>query len=1286
MDFNSIKLDGFSPGTSSEVTFEEDLGYDIAIIGIGLKLPLSENAGEFREQLQKGTDGVRELPASRKKDTDAYFKFKGLDPAHIQYGEAAFIEDIDTFDYSFFKLSPKEASLLDPNQRIFLQTAWRALEDSGYGAHALGGSRTGVYLGYSSESDYRRMIAEIEPESASLAVPGNVRPIIASRLSYILDLKGPSMIVDTTCSSSLVAVHLACQAIRDGECELAVAGGIQLHLIPVREVEVGIESSTSRARTFDDASDGTGSGEGAVAILLKPLVKARADRDSIYAVIKASALGQDGSSVGITAPNAEAQEDVIVEAWKKAGIDPETITYIEAHGTGTKLGDPIEVEGIQRAFRRFTDKKQFCAVGSVKSNLGHLDNAAGITGLLKAVLSLKYKELYPSLHFERPNRKISFEDSPVYVNDRLTEWENEVGPRRCGVSAFGISGTNCHMVLEEAPEHGPAGESASGQPELFMLSSKTRQGLDKLLEQYISHVTRHPELELGDICFTACTGRGHYNHRIALVARDCGELARKLSAKAYYSANEYNEDGFTAVSAHEKLQKAAGWQHNDEGLLEELCRLYVNGVELEWEQLYKRRPRRRVSLPAYIFEEKRCWLNLPEAASYPAEPDSIRLYYQNVWEQDELRDCADTDPEGACLILHDNQGIGEGISKSLRAVGCTVIDVLPGEHYQRINESTFTVTDAPEDIGEFWRNLSGRRISRMVHLASMTFAGNVQTAEELEERLHKGMYHLFRWVQQMVRSRPEDQAEIVIVSAFAGDVSDVQYEVYPENGALFGLGKVIGWEYKSLKVRCIDIDQSADAGTIMRELRSRTGEYMTAYRAGVRYVQRLTKIPNSAMSPAVLLKEGGVYLITGGLGELGLQIARSLAQRANLTLAMLQRSPFPGREQWDGFQREGQDRKIIATIEAIREIEQSGSRVVCCNADVSDQAGLKEVIQNIKNKFGPIAGVIHAAGVMEGDLLGELDEGHFKEIVASKIQGTWLLHHVLKNDPLDFFVLFSSAITLVGGVGSGPYTAGNAYLNSFSAYRSRMGHATLAINWPTWQSGDPGETGGVDVDKELFKVLTAKEGVEIFHYLLSNEVGEAYVGQLNERSSLLQLGNLLPFVLADSLRPKLAPGVNKPSAGAAVAALKLTSPVKLKGKTGSHYSEIEQTIASAWVQVLGYEELDVNDNFFEIGGDSISITKVHSMIEAHYPGKLTVADLFSYSSISKIAGFINDSERNAESVSFISTVGAAAKSTIQPFSQGRQFRAELLSLFGQMRQGELTIDEALALYAAMEVS
>lgn len=615
---------------------------DIAIIGVAAKMPKADTADQFWQNLRNGVDAIGSLPPEREADSEAFLTHFGLtemDGEHPPYG---YLDEIDKFDSNFFRLSPKEASLMDPNQRLFLETAHAAIEDAGYGGGALKESRTGVYVGFINWPLYGQYISQTDPESAVNSMAGNITSIIASRLSYLLDLRGPSLLVDTACSSSLVAVHLACQSLQNGECESAIAGGVTINLLPAKRLgSIGIDATDGRTKSFDERSDGTGWGEGVGAVFLKPLKKALQDGDHIYAVIKGSAINQDGRSIGITAPNGKAQEDVILRAWKDAGVDPETISYIEAHGTGTKLGDPIEIDAITKAFRKHTDKKQFCAIGTVKTNIGHLDNSSGIAGLLKAVLALKHKELPATLHFEQPNQKISFEDSPVFVNTKRVAWEANGPVRRCGVSSFGLSGTNSHVILEEAPtvarEAGTAQEGKDAH--LFTLSAKTQGSLEAMIEQY-DRLLQAGRLDASveDVCYTANVGRGHYEHRLALMVRDLEDLKAQIAqvrafgmekerAECWYarhkvvSSEAHKTDASCLTeadkrnlrnAAQEAVRRFVGTMTDSESeqasLLREIASLYVQGAEVDWAALYQGQNYRRVPLPTYAFERTRRWV------------------------------------------------------------------------------------------------------------------------------------------------------------------------------------------------------------------------------------------------------------------------------------------------------------------------------------------------------------------------------------------------------------------------------------------------------------------------------------------------------------------------------------------------------------------------------------------------------------------------------------------------------------------------------------------------------
>jgi acyl transferase domain-containing protein/acyl carrier protein len=497
------------------------------------RFPGAPNLAQFWENLRDGVESISFF-------TTEELRAEGLDPDEVSdpaYVPAkAVLEGIEEFDAAFFEYSPREAEMLDPQHRLMLECAVEALEDAGYDPEKFAG-RVGVYAGVSAGTylnvnlaSHRELVERIGSYQVDI---GNHGEFVPTSISFKLNLRGPSINVQTACSTSLVAVHVACQSLLNGECDMALAGGGSV-TFPHKEgylyQEEGIMSPDGHCRAFDARAQGTVGGEGAGVIVLKRLTDALADGDCIHAVIRGSAVNNDGSlKVGFTAPSIDGQAEVIAEALALAGVEAESISYVETHGTGTTLGDPIEIAALTQAFRASTRRRGFCAIGSLKSNIGHLDAGAGIAGLIKTVLALKHRQLPPSLHYERPNPKIDFEKSPFYVNARLIDWEAGETPRRAGVSSFGIGGTNAHVVLEEAPEAPPP--SATRPAQLLVLSAKTETALDTATQNLSEFLKRHPDANLADVAYTLQVGRREFAHRRILVCRDTSEAAALLEAR-----------------------------------------------------------------------------------------------------------------------------------------------------------------------------------------------------------------------------------------------------------------------------------------------------------------------------------------------------------------------------------------------------------------------------------------------------------------------------------------------------------------------------------------------------------------------------------------------------------------------------------------------------------------------------------------------------------------------------------------------------------------------------------
>jgi len=504
----------------------------IAVIGIGCRFPRTvSEPSAFWRQLRDGTDVLGEAPGDRW-DCDAYYDANPEAAGKVRTRHGAYLGCVDEFDAQFFGITPREARAMDPQQRLLLEVAWEALEHAGVAADRLAGCPAGVFVGV-GQFDYARGCLHRDDASKIDAYDGtgNLLSFAAGRVSYLLGLQGPSLVVDTACSSSLVAVHLACQSLRAKECELALAAGVHLVLGPEVTLflsRAGALAPDGRCKTFDAAADGYGRGEGCGVVVLKRLSDAAAVGDTILAVLRGSAINHDGASSGFTVPNGRAQEAVIREALANADVASRQVQYVEAHGTGTALGDPMEVHALAAALATGRDRRDPLLIGSVKSQIGHLEAAAGIAGLIKVVLALQHEMLPAQTNFRQPSWQIDWDRIAVRVVSEPTPWPATAGPRIAGVSSFGMSGTNAHVLVAEAPVR-PRREVAETRPaHLLMLSAKTESALRELARRYADHVGRQPDLDLGDLCFTANTGRASFACRLALVASTSEQLRDQL--------------------------------------------------------------------------------------------------------------------------------------------------------------------------------------------------------------------------------------------------------------------------------------------------------------------------------------------------------------------------------------------------------------------------------------------------------------------------------------------------------------------------------------------------------------------------------------------------------------------------------------------------------------------------------------------------------------------------------------------------------------------------------------
>jgi amino acid adenylation domain-containing protein len=562
----------------------------VAVVGAGCRFPGAPDVDAYWRLLREGVDATAEVPADRW-DAAAYYDPDPEAPGKMYVRRGGFLDDVQTFDAAFFGISPREALRLDPQQRLLLEVSWEALEDAALPPDGMAGSETGVFVGVMASDYLYRQIRQVEAGDIDpYLLSGNELSFGAARLAYQLGLQGPAMSVATACSSSLVAIHLAAAALRARECDLALAGGVNLMIDPASSVilsKLKALAADGRSKAFDASADGYGRGEGCGMLVLERLSDALKKGHRVLAVVRGSAVSHTGPGAGLTVPNGPAQEKLLRRAFAAAGVDPQQLDYVEAHGTGTPLGDPIEALALGRVMG---DRKRPLLTGSVKSAIGHCEAAAGVAGVLKTILALQHSLVPPSLHFHTPNPHIPWERLPLRVARELTEWPAGNGSRTAGVSSFGLSGVNAHVVLEAAPAPAPAAANG-GAPCLLPLSAKTPAALAALASRYAGYLERHPGAAWADICFTASHGRSHFEHRRYVIARSTQEALRQLQSGDAPRVDEPE------------------WRR-----LEALGADYLRGRPVDWPTPAGAR---RVPLPTYPFERQRFWA-LDNGAPPPA--------------------------------------------------------------------------------------------------------------------------------------------------------------------------------------------------------------------------------------------------------------------------------------------------------------------------------------------------------------------------------------------------------------------------------------------------------------------------------------------------------------------------------------------------------------------------------------------------------------------------------------------------------------------------------------------
>lgn len=1186
---------------------------DIAIIGVAGEFPGADNLAQLWALLESGTEAISVIPAQRW-DWRLHYSPDPKQPGASYGRHGGFLRRAKQFDPGFFSITPIEATRLDPQERRLLEMAYHALEDAGHFADPL--EDTGVFTA--------AMFGHYQNLNADSAVTSSSFASIANRISYTFNFQGPSLCVDTMCSGSLTALHLAVNSLRSGECTQALVGAVNImpHPGKFKLLSAGrFLSPSGRCHSFGIEADGYVPGEGAIALMLKPLARAQANGDRIHGVIRASALNSGGRASGFTVPSAKAQEQVIRQALSRAGVDASQIDYVEAHGTGTRLGDPIEVNALSAAYGTRQGERR--CIGSIKSNIGHLESAAGLAGLVKILLQFQHGSRVPTLNCEIENPWLNLAETDFRL-PRTTESWIAAAPLLAGLSSFGAGGANAHIIVQQycaAPQ-----ASAPQAKYLLPVSARTPAALKARINDLRVWLQEHPQVSLVEIAYTLSVAREHFSHRRCFVADSLASFTQQVA------------------DAAAGLPGAA----QTESALQTLKASYLAGEAINFAALHDRR--RLVSLPHYPFEEQSYWddqlftsgrgvaaapTSGQEQTAAPAQV-SVPVCFQSVWEQQAVHPLSGAPAQGAlvfCSPLQARVLIGQP-----QIVVVTLGDSLRlDEHFAQVR------SDSTDDCRQILDRYASDGSAQRPWLINLLHS----SAEDMQAEWACWQFTLAKAI-----SANGGRYRMAFVHEERLDIWPM-----PAAGAVNRLFRVLQLEHSEFQLLSMTV-AAHDFGRVHELLVSvldelaHTDDSFNASRhvAGERWQARVREVPWPTASGS-RFRHQGVYLITGGLGLIGLAVAARLVQQFDAKVVLVGRSPAGDvvRDKLAGL-------AAPANIEYI-------------SADIGDSAVVNDLIESVIARHGALHGVMHAAGITRDGLLLNKQLQDFQKVIAVKLNGTRNLDAATADVPLDFFVLFSSVSGLFGNVGQSDYAVANHYLDLFAGGRQRQvaqGHRrglSLSVNWPLWleergsDAPDRVALGRYLQDNYGMQPLTPAAGVDVLMRLIDGvDASTTQIAPFIGDSAKIRRSVAFDGLLSHSRQqPGAVTGTETTGESAAPEQLKVRLKALLSVLTG-----------------LLQENIDDHCSFGDLGLNSVMLQQLAQDIEEQFEVPMAPNTLFTYNSVAQLVDYLY--ERGAQAVAAeVPAVDPQASPTLAtPFSAADtdDQRIAVIGMDGRLPGGE----------------